>query len=141
MPTPKLIHSAWFALVASATLSGQTSPSSQTAPTRDEPVALSPFVISTSADTGYAATQTLAGTRLRTEMKDTPVSLSVLTEDFLNDIAATSIESVVDFLPNTSVFTVSGGDDSGNSAKQGDPERARLQDLLGDAEFFPDARL
>lgn len=93
--------------------------------TPPNPVTLSPFVVSTSNDTGYAATQTLAGTRLRTELRDTPVSLSILTEDFLNDIAAIDVQSVVDYLPNTAMFTLAGGDDSGNSAKRGDTLNVR----------------
>lgn len=86
----------------------------------DETTVLSPFVVSTETDRGYAATQTLAGTRLRTDLRDTPVSLTVLTEDLLNDIAATGLDSLVDFVPNTSTFALGNGDDSGNSSKVGD---------------------
>jgi len=125
-PTPPMNHSA-IALTALVALAGVASAASQTSPaaTPPEPTQLSPFIIDVSRDTGYAATQTLAGTRLRTDLKDTPVSLSILTEDFLNDIAATGLESVVDFLPNTAMFTVSGGDDSGNASKVGDTLNVR----------------
>lgn len=122
---PKHLGFAAGVFALTAALPAQTTAAAPQSPAADEPVALSPFVVSTSSDTGYAATQTLAGTRLRTELKDTPVSLSILTEDFLNDIAATDLASVVDFLPNTAMFTVSGGDDSGNSAKQGDTLNVR----------------
>ncbi len=115
------IKTALAALAALLAAQAQTTPA--VAP--HEPARLSPFIIDASQDAGYAATQTLAGTRLRTDLKDTPLALSILTEDFLNDIAATGLESVVDFLPNTAMFTVSGGDDSGNASKVGDTLNVR----------------
>src|SRR5687768_189509 len=86
---------------------------------------LSPFTVSATDDKGYVATTTLAGTRLRTELKDTPVALSVLTDAFLDDIAATDAASMVPYVPSTEVLSLIGGADSGNSAKQGDNFQVR----------------
>src|SRR4051794_15053984 len=71
----------------------QTSPASSApaaeAERKDQSVVLSPFLVSDERDTGYAATDTLAGTRLRTSLKDIAASVSVITKDFLDDIGAT----------------------------------------------------
>ncbi|MBM3844288.1 MAG: hypothetical protein FJ397_13680, partial [Verrucomicrobia bacterium] len=40
------------------------------------PVELSPFVVSTSTDVGYAAENTLAGSRLNTRLRDTAGSVA-----------------------------------------------------------------
>ena len=51
-------------------------------------VELSPFTITASENVGYAATSTLAGTRLKTELRDVGAAISVYTEEFMVDIAA-----------------------------------------------------
>lgn len=88
-------------------------------------IELSPFTVTGVSDRGYVATDTLAGTRLRTELKDTPAALTVLTNDFLNDIAATSAESVAEFVPSTEVLTVIGGEEMGRSNKVGEAFQMR----------------
>ncbi len=60
----------------------------QTAPPRPapapvDPVVRTPFTVSTAKDTGYAASETLAGTRMRTSLRDVGASLTVLTPEFL----------------------------------------------------------
>src|SRR5437870_4074350 len=57
-------------------------PNSPKASASDESIVLSPFIVSSEQDTGYAATDSLAGTRLRTPLKDIAASLSVITKDF-----------------------------------------------------------
>jgi len=54
-------------------------------------VELSPFVVDAQADRGYAAQNTLAGSRLNTSLRDVASPLEVFTKDFLEDIAATSV--------------------------------------------------
>ena len=44
---------------------------------REAPIGLSPFIVSTQAETGYAATNTLDGSRLNTALRDTPAAISV----------------------------------------------------------------
>ncbi len=56
---------------------------------------LNPFVVSTERDTGYAASTTLAGTRLNTPVKDIGASVSIYTKDFLNDIGATNANDLL----------------------------------------------
>src|SRR5690606_6118090 len=83
------------------------------------PIILSPFTVSTSQDTGYVATNTLAGSRLNTRLADTPASISVMTKDFLDDIGALSVTGAMDYAVNAG-FDISGGatnsrSDTGNN--------------------------
>ena len=54
----------------------------------DNRITLSPFVVSVDQDKGYAATHSLAGGRISTELIKTPSDVTVLTREFLNDIGA-----------------------------------------------------
>ena len=51
----------------------------------DEEIVLSPFVVTAEDDQGYQANSTLAGSRLRTDLKDVGASFSVVTAQFLKD--------------------------------------------------------
>ncbi|HUG09766.1 MAG TPA: hypothetical protein VMM36_02075 [Opitutaceae bacterium] len=67
----------------------------------DQPVIeLSPFVISADAQTGWIATETLAGTRLRTNFKDVPNQIETLTKEFLDDLGLTSVEQSLMYTAN-----------------------------------------
>lgn len=64
-------------------------------PVKEDPVELSPFIVSTQSERGYAATNTLDGSRLNTPLRDTPAAISVFTRDFLDDIGATNMEEIL----------------------------------------------
>ena len=78
------------------------------ADTADDTLVLSPFVVSTTEDQGYAAKDTLAGTRVRTDLKDVASAISVVTKQFLQDTGATNNESLLQYTPNTEVGGVRG---------------------------------
>jgi hypothetical protein len=54
----------------------------------EEVVSLNPFEVTAEPDAGYAATSTLAGTRIRGELKDISGGVSVVTAQFLRDTTA-----------------------------------------------------
>jgi iron complex outermembrane recepter protein len=58
-------------------------------------IELSPFVVTELTETGYAATNTLEGSRLKTALRDTPSAISIFTKDFIDDIAATNMEELL----------------------------------------------
>lgn len=91
----------------------------------EEVFELSPFEISADEDTGYRATSTLAGTRLRTDLKDIAASISVITEQFLEDTGATDNQSLLKYTTNTEVGGIY-GNFSGLSNTQGTNEQAAL---------------
>lgn len=53
---------------------------------------LSPFEVTSARDTGYAATQTLAGTRIATDLKNVAAQVTVMTPEFLRDIGAVNLD-------------------------------------------------
>jgi outer membrane receptor protein involved in Fe transport len=65
---------------------------------------LSPFSIDASDNQGYAATSTLAGTRLNTNLRDIAASISVVTKDFLEDSASTDLKELLIYTPSTEVI-------------------------------------
>lgn len=56
---------------------------------------LSPFEVTTDKNVGYLATTSLAGTRLKTDLKDVGSAISVITAEFLTDTGATDNESLL----------------------------------------------
>ena len=65
---------------------------------------LSPFAIDASDNQGYAATSTLAGTRLNTSLRDVAASISVVTKDFLEDTQSTDLKELLIYTPSTEVI-------------------------------------
>jgi len=78
---------------------GVTDPSSD----ESEVVRLSPFVVDASKDRGYAATSTLAGTRIRTNLADVGSAISVLTKDLIRDVGGYNNETVLSYAVNTEI--------------------------------------
>jgi len=72
-----------LALVLSLTASAQTQPAA--APKIDEIIELSPFTVVADNRDSYVASESVTGTRVKTQIKDLPFSVSVITSEFLND--------------------------------------------------------
>jgi outer membrane receptor protein involved in Fe transport len=77
--------------------------------TGEEPTVLSPFVVDASEDKGsYKAESTLAGTRVRTDLKDVASAISVVTAQFLQDTGAKNAEDLLVYTPSTEVAGLRG---------------------------------
>ncbi len=76
---------------------------------------LSPFEVDARGDLGYRATTTLAGTRIRTDLRDIGAAISIVTEQFLEDTGSVNIEDLLVYTTNTEV----GGLGGNFSASQG----------------------
>jgi hypothetical protein len=98
-------------------LSAQTTSSTADMKSADDekPIALSPFLVDTTEDAGYTAKNTLAGTRVRTELKDVGSAISVVTAKFLQD---TNSKNSADLLVYTTGTEVAG--QGGNFVGGGD---------------------
>jgi outer membrane receptor for ferric coprogen and ferric-rhodotorulic acid len=82
----------------------QPNPAPSTGNTGDEVVTLSPFTVNASqGQETYQVTETLAGSRVRTNLRDVGTAISVLSSKFLNDIGATNTESLLQYTTNTEV--------------------------------------
>lgn len=86
-------------VLTSSVLSAQTAPGATT--NDEEVVVLSPFEVSSSSDTGYAASSTLAGNRLRTDVRDVGSAISIYTSKFLQDTGSTNARDLL-------IYTTSG---------------------------------
>ena len=80
----------------------------------DEAIVLSPFTVQVDTEKGYLATQTLSGTRLKTDLKDIGSAMTVFTEQLMDDLGANSIYNLMAFAPNTDPFIMSTSDITGN---------------------------
>jgi outer membrane receptor for monomeric catechols len=84
----------------------------------DDVLLLSPFEVEASTNVGYLATQTLAGTRIKTDLKDVGSAISVVTKEMLRDTGATDNQTLLAYTTNTEVGGTTGnfagfvGDDS-----------------------------
>jgi iron complex outermembrane receptor protein len=74
-------------------------------PTEDETVVLSPFTVTTDKDTGYGATNSISGSRVNTPIKDIPVPILVITDQFINDIGATTLRESLTYVSGISLQT------------------------------------
>ncbi|MBI4622838.1 MAG: TonB-dependent receptor plug domain-containing protein, partial [Verrucomicrobia bacterium] len=69
----------------------------------EKAIELTPFTVTADKDAGYQATNTLDGSRLNTPLRDTPGAISVFTKDFLDDIGATNLESILRYDVNAEI--------------------------------------
>lgn len=113
---PNRLHLIAFVLTSAAP--AQTLPP----PTATEtPIELNPFVITATADEGYAPTETLAGTRLKTAAKDVPSAISIISADMLSDLGALNFTDVLDYLPSTARYQGTESDPDNNGQRTGNP--------------------
>ena len=76
---------------------------------KDEAIALSPFVVETARDTGWVATSTLLGNRSNEQLMNLPMSVDVLTADFMRDMGVFAIEDASAMIANAVVTSSLGG--------------------------------
>lgn len=88
---------------------------------------MDPFVVEAAEDAGsYRATATLAGTRIRTELKDVGSAISVVTAQFLQDTAARNSEDLLVYTTNTEVGGIGGNFVGAGNGAIVDTSNARL---------------
>jgi outer membrane receptor protein involved in Fe transport len=82
------------------------------APSNTEPeetVVMNPFVVESTATTGgYLAKETLAGSRIRTDLKDVASAITVVTSQFLKDTGATNAQDLLVYMPNSQIGGIRG---------------------------------
>ncbi|HVU18498.1 MAG TPA: TonB-dependent receptor plug domain-containing protein [Candidatus Didemnitutus sp.] len=64
----------------------------------EQPIRLSPFEVDASKDYGYRANNTLAGTRINTDLRDLAGPISVVTKEFMDDVGATSANDLLTYM-------------------------------------------
>jgi len=74
----------------------------------DETIVLTPFEVTASTANSYTEANTLAGTRISTEMRDLGNAVSVINSQFLKDTGATNNETVLQYAVGAEVGNVYG---------------------------------
>ncbi len=100
------VSSAWAqeapAPSTAAQPSAPTATTTATAPAAgQEVVKLSPFVVNTTKDAGYFAENTLAGSRINTNLGDLAASITVVTKQQMEDTASVDINDIFKYEANT----------------------------------------
>lgn len=90
-------------------------PAAAAGPAPEVPVELTPFTVTADQDVGYQAANTLAGSRMSTSLKDTAASISIMTEEFLKDIGALSLDEAVNFGNNVELDYTNANNDNGTN--------------------------
>ena len=85
----------------------------------EEVFELSPFTVDSSSDEGYYASETLSGTQLKSSVRDLANPITILTDEFMDDIGAVNYEEALEFMPSTKVYYGDQADFDGNSARTG----------------------
>jgi len=114
MPHRSVCQRALLALVLAPITPSLVLAQQQTAAAPEpEVLVLSPFEVSVQKDNGYIAANSLAGGRTDAPLKDTSASVSVLTREFIDDLALANFASAAEWSVNT-VPTYVTGDSSVN---------------------------
>ena len=88
--------------------------SGQAAETSGQTVLLSEFTVKENTAAGYIASEAVTGTRVATQIKDLPFSVSVITSEFMNDFDFFDLASDLAYTAN-----LNGVDTQGNSNLRG----------------------
>lgn len=125
-----------LACASVATVTAQTPAASNKSV--DETVVLTPFTVDASRDKGFVAASALAGGRLATDLKDTPVAYSVLTREFIDALGVSDVTEAAAWTTNAAFAK-----DDGRSTQFG---RVGFNDLVtfrgvpanrANVNFFP----
>lgn len=102
-------------VLVAQTAPANTNPALADQATEEEAIILSPFEVSAENTNGYAASTTLANNRISTELRDIGSSVSVITGEFLKDVAATDNRTLLQYTVGSEV-----GGSYGNFGGHGD---------------------
>lgn len=115
---PKLLCITLGTLVA-GTLVAQTAPSRDARSVTEEALVLSPFEVVSENDGSYYSSNVISGTKVATPLKELPISLQVITEEFMNDLAATNLDEALGYAAAVDNGGVSDNGGAGNNAFYG----------------------
>ncbi|HZZ56616.1 MAG TPA: TonB-dependent receptor plug domain-containing protein, partial [Opitutaceae bacterium] len=77
-------------------------------PQEQTPIQLSPFEVNAGDEQGYASSQALSGTRLRTDVRDLAASISIVNLNFMDDLDVHNLDYLLDYTLGTEVSGLGG---------------------------------
>ncbi|MDO8539525.1 MAG: hypothetical protein Q7S40_03730 [Opitutaceae bacterium] len=110
----------------------QTTDEEKKAAAAQAAVELSPFLVQENTEQGYYSSQTLAGGRLRQDIKDLGTSIQVITKEFMDDLGVTGVEELFQYTTSTEVAGILGNFTGASDNSDGEVN-------TGDARRNPDA--
>lgn len=105
----------------------------------DDIIELTPFTVTADNDVGYVATDAVSGGRLSINLLKSPTDTSILTREFLDDIAAFTTDAAAKWLPSAHVEEpqVDSRDWGANVTFRGLPSSGIMRNYFG-FDFTPD---
>jgi catecholate siderophore receptor len=98
----------WLPIITAVLTVGVSCASAQNNNEDEDIFELSPFSIAESENIGYMGTNTLAGTRIKSDIKDVATAISIYTEEFMEDIGSTNAEELLVYTAGTEVPGLAG---------------------------------
>lgn len=90
LPTARSALAVTAGLLAAVAAAQTSPPPAGQTNAQEEVIKLSPFEVSTARDYGYRASNSIAGTRTDTPIKDVPINIQVFTKEFTDDLTLTN---------------------------------------------------
>lgn len=115
LPRFPALFSTMLAIALAASLSAQTTPKPGDKDDKDEPVKLGEFKVSAEAREGYYATNSIGATRLNTPIQDLPLSIQIVTDELIRDMAALRVEDSLRYVSGVNLQNRNDTEDSGES--------------------------
>lgn len=128
---------AWAALPSNTGYAQASSLPPPPATAQQTPVELSPFVVSISVE-GYMATNTISGTAMNAPLREVPMTINVITSEFLSDALVGELAQVFDY--NSSITQTNRQPVDNRSASwsiRGFRNRNTLIDGVAGGEYIP----
>lgn len=96
---------------------------------------LSPFVVRTADDRGYLSTNSISGTSLNMAIRDLPMPLEVINQEFIEDLQATDLREALAFSSGvfTETFASTSGANTAGSAERSPSAAVNVNDPFSNA--------
>jgi outer membrane receptor protein involved in Fe transport len=125
-------------ILAPSTTRAQVAPALAPNPAASDAVILTPFTVNDGKDVGFVAASSLAGGRIATALKDTPVAYSVVTAEFLEAFNLTDVAEATQWSVNSTVVDADGTNRAfGTSVGNGGLRTRGVSTGLPTRNFFP----
>ena len=98
-----------LALGTAAVVRAQTAPPPPPAAKSDDVISLSEFSVKAESDRGYIASETMTGSRVKTQIADLPYTVNVLTSEFFEDFGIFELSDNVTQIGGFTGLDVGGG--------------------------------
>jgi iron complex outermembrane receptor protein len=142
--TIAILQFAGAAIVGAQSTTTTTTTTTSTASTSDQTVVLNPFQVSAVGDKGYNTANSTGATMINSPIRDTPMSISVLNQQFIQDIGATDPVQAAQYISGVAPvanagsgqITVRGQNIPGANIRDGIPDL-----LVSNGNIFQDTAL